>query len=135
MSARNPLLAAPPYPVEKALKKLGANLHPRNHAIIAKHHDWKLSPAYDLTPTNPISLEHRDLALICGDRGRYANAENLISQSMRFLIKADHAYAVIAEMEHQIVSTWYEVSRGEGVSEQDCKQIAVIGGQPRDSHP
>jgi transcriptional regulator with XRE-family HTH domain len=26
MSARNLLLAAPPYPVEKALKKLGANL-------------------------------------------------------------------------------------------------------------
>jgi len=26
MSARNPLLAAPPYPVEKALKNLGANL-------------------------------------------------------------------------------------------------------------
>ena len=26
MSARNPLLTAPPYPVEKALKKLGANL-------------------------------------------------------------------------------------------------------------
>jgi transcriptional regulator with XRE-family HTH domain len=26
MSARNPLLAAPPYPVEQALKKLGANL-------------------------------------------------------------------------------------------------------------
>lgn len=26
MSARNPLLAAPPYPVEQALKRLGANL-------------------------------------------------------------------------------------------------------------
>lgn len=26
MVARNPLLAAPPYPVEKALKRLGANL-------------------------------------------------------------------------------------------------------------
>lgn len=26
MSARNPLLAAPPYPVEGALKRLGANL-------------------------------------------------------------------------------------------------------------
>lgn len=26
MSARNPLLAAPPYPVEQALTKLGANL-------------------------------------------------------------------------------------------------------------
>jgi len=104
--------------------------HPRNHAIIAKDRDWKLSPAYDLTPTNPISLEHRDLALICGDSGRYANAENLVSQSMRFLIERDHAYAIIAEMENQVVSTWYEVSRGEGVSEQDCKQIAGAFAYP-----
>lgn len=28
--------------------------HPRNHAIIAKGRDWRLSPAYDLTPT-PLS--------------------------------------------------------------------------------
>ncbi len=104
--------------------------HPRNHAIIAKGRDWKLSPAYDLTPTNPISLEHRDLALVCGDGGRYANAENLVSQSMRFLIERDHAYAIISEMEDQIMSTWYEVSRGEGVSGQDCKQIAGAFAYP-----
>ncbi|VAW80488.1 HIPA PROTEIN [hydrothermal vent metagenome] len=104
--------------------------HPRNHAIIAKDRDWKLSPAYDLTPTNPVSLEHRDLALICGDSGRYANAENLVSQSMRFLIEQDHAYAIIAKMENQIVGTWYEVSRGEGVSEHDCKQIAGAFAYP-----
>ena len=104
--------------------------HPRNHAIIAKERDWKLSPAYDLTPTSPISLEHRDLALICGDSGRYANAENLVSQSMRFLIEQDQAQAIISEMEDQIMSTWYEVSREEGVSEQDCKQIAGAFAYP-----
>ena len=104
--------------------------HPRNHAIIAKERDWKLSPAYDLTPTNPVSLEHRDLALTCGDGGRYANAENLVTQSMRFLIKQDQAQAIISEMEDQIRNTWYEVARGEGVSEQDCKQIAGAFAYP-----
>jgi len=104
--------------------------HPRNHAIIAKERDWKLSPAYDLTPTNPVSLEHRDLALTCGDSGRYANAENLMTQSMRFLIKQDQAQAIISEMEDQIRNTWYEVARGEGVSEQDCKQIAGAFAYP-----
>ena len=104
--------------------------HPRNHAIVAKDRDWKLSPSYDLTPTSPISLEHRDLALICGDSGRYANVENLVSQSLRFLLEGDHAYAIIAEMENQITSTWYDVLRGEGVSEQDCKQIAGAFAYP-----
>ena len=104
--------------------------HPRNHAIIAKGRDWKLSPAYDLTPTNPVSLEHRDLALTCGDGGRYANAENLISQSMRFLVKQDQAQGIISDMENQINSTWYEVARGEGVSGRDCKQIAGAFAYP-----
>ena len=57
--------------------------HPRNHAVIAMEKDWKLSPAYDLTPAPQISIEHRDLALACGDMGRYAHAENLLSQSAR----------------------------------------------------
>ena len=94
--------------------------HPRNHAIIARESDWKLSPAYDLTPTTPVSIERRDLALTCGDMGRYAHAENLISQSARFLLERDEAEAIISEMEGRVASTWYEVARSEGVSEQDC---------------
>lgn len=39
--------------------------HPRNHAAIAKDKDWRLSPAYDLTPSMPISKERRGLALTC----------------------------------------------------------------------
>jgi serine/threonine-protein kinase HipA len=40
--------------------------HPRNHAVIAKDKDWKLSPAYDLTPAPVIAQERRDLAMQCG---------------------------------------------------------------------
>jgi hypothetical protein len=31
--------------------------HPRNHAVIAKDKSWSLSPAYDLTPSVPVSVE------------------------------------------------------------------------------
>ena len=51
--------------------------HPRNHAAIAKARDWQLSPAYDLTPSMPVSLERRDLAMSCGDFGRYGPCRKL----------------------------------------------------------
>ena len=47
--------------------------HPRNHTILAKGRDWQLSPAFDLTPTPMIATERRDLAMGCGNEGRYAN--------------------------------------------------------------
>lgn len=98
--------------------------HPRNHAIIAKDYDWQLSPAYDLTPSSPISIERRDLALICGDAGRYANAENLLSQCNRFLLSLDEAKAMIELMQEQVKKEWYSVARASGVSEQDCERIS-----------
>jgi serine/threonine-protein kinase HipA len=104
--------------------------HPRNHAIVAKERDWKLSPAYDLTPTAPVSLEHRDLALAAGDAGRYANAENLRSQSLRFLVRRDEADRLLADMEQRVDRTWYDVSRREGVSERDCALIAGAFAYP-----
>ncbi len=97
--------------------------HPRNHAIIAKDKDWKLSPAYDLIPSMPISTERRDLAMQCGDMGRYAHADNLLSQSARFYLKDDEVTVLIADMQKRIESSWYETARREGVSEQDCETI------------
>jgi serine/threonine-protein kinase HipA len=97
--------------------------HPRNHAMIAKDRDWKLSPAYDLTPSMPVSLERRDLALSCGDLGRYAHAGNLLSQSTRFYLKREEAESLIADMEKRIATSWYETAHREGVSEQDCETI------------
>jgi serine/threonine-protein kinase HipA len=104
--------------------------HPRNHAIIAMNTDWKLSPAYDLTPDTPISIERRDLALDCGDMGRYANAENLLSQSARFLLKPDKARKTIGEMEQNVKNKWYEIARREGVTEKDCEKIASAFAYP-----
>ena len=97
--------------------------HPRNHAVIAPDTDWKLSPAYDLNPSMPLSLERRDLALVCGDRGRYAHAENLLSQSARFLVKPAEATQIIDTMEQTVRERWYEITRREGVSEKDCNTI------------
>jgi serine/threonine-protein kinase HipA len=91
--------------------------HPRNHALIAPDLDWTLSPAYDLTPDPLISEERRDLALDCGDMGRYANARNLLSQSARFLLKPEKAKAIIDEMEEIVRNRWYEIARREGVTD------------------
>lgn len=98
--------------------------HPRNHAVIAMRNDWRLSPAYDLTPIPQISIERRDLALACGDMGRYAHADNLRSQSARFLVNDEEAKTVIAIMERTVKNRWYEVARREGVSEKDCEAIS-----------
>jgi len=104
--------------------------HPRNHAVIAMDRDWKLSPAYDLTPSPQISKERRDLALVCGDMGRYANAKNLLSQSARFLLEPEEAKAMIDEMEAIVTKKWYEVARREGVTEKDCEKIARAFAYP-----
>jgi serine/threonine-protein kinase HipA len=97
--------------------------HPRNHAVIAMEADWKLSPTYDLVPDMPISLERRDLALECGDMGRYAHAENLLSQPARFLLEALEAKAIVDEMERTVRDCWYQIARREGVTEKDCETI------------
>ena len=104
--------------------------HPRNHAVIALSDDWKLSPAYDLTPSSPPSEEQRDLALVCGDEGRYANARNLLTQCERFHMKRDEAIALMAEMEQAVRARWYESARACGVSEQDCERLSGAFAYP-----
>lgn len=104
--------------------------HPRNHAVLARATDWSLSPAYDLTPAVPVSMERRDLAMECGDAGRYANAENLLSQSARFLLDGSEARALVGAMEAQVRGSWYGVARTAGVSERDCDKIAPAFAYP-----
>ncbi len=104
--------------------------HPRNHAIIAWTRDWRLSPAYDLTPSSPVGIERRDLAMACGDLGRYANAGNLVSQAARFLLSADEAASIVDDMEAQVRSTWREVARACAMSDADCARIAGAFAYP-----
>lgn len=97
--------------------------HPRNHAIIAKEKSWHLSPAYDLTPSVPISVERRDLALDCGDMGRYANANNILSQHARFLLDRGEAENIVHDLKSQVEAGWYSCLRASGVSERDAEMI------------
>jgi serine/threonine-protein kinase HipA len=97
--------------------------HPRNHAVIAKERDWKLSPAYDLTPAPVIAQERRDLAMECGDMGRYANAKNILSQRARFLLDEDEAVKIVGDMKERVAASWYDTVRASGVSEGDAEII------------
>ena len=96
--------------------------HPRNHAIIAKDREWKLSPAYDLVPSPAVGME-RDLAMIVGDFGPRATAQNLVTQSNRFLISRDEAGVFVSDMEKCVRSQWYAVAREARVILRDCETI------------
>jgi serine/threonine-protein kinase HipA len=96
--------------------------HPRNHCFIAKDEAWKLSPAYDLTPAPVVSLDRRDLAMECGDLGRFANARNILSQHARFLLEKDEAEKIVSDMQDQM-KNWYDTVRAFGVSENDAETI------------
>ncbi len=98
--------------------------HPRNHAVVAMETDFRLAPAYDLTPFTPVSVERRDLAMSIGDAGRSPQAGNLLSQCARFLLTRDEATAIIDSMEAHVKARWYPVARVAGVSEADCGRIA-----------
>ncbi len=98
--------------------------HPRNHAILAKDANWRLSPAYDLTPTPSIALENRDLAMACGLHGRMANKENLLSGYGRFLLETDNARSIIDNMVEVVRSEWDACLHRAGASNKDCEAIS-----------
>jgi serine/threonine-protein kinase HipA len=80
-------------------------------------------PVYDLMPSTPISLERRDLALDCGDQGRYANAKNILSQHARFLLERSEAEKIANDMKAKVEAMWYDTTRAIGVSEKDAERI------------
>lgn len=98
--------------------------HPRNHAILAKDRNWRLSPAFDLTPIPTISVERRDLAMSCGIHGRYANRENLISQHGRFLLSKEEAANLLDGVVDTVTNTWRSTMRQAGVTKIDCETIS-----------
>ena len=96
--------------------------HPRNHALLARGRGWRLSPAYDLEPM-PVAVERRDLAMVCGPRGRRANRANLLAAAGRFLLERDEARAIFNRVTETIRASWRETMRWAGVSERDCERI------------
>jgi len=122
---RDPKRDAPELFRRMAFNALISNIddHPRNHALIAKEREWHLSPAYDLTPMPQVAQGRRDLAMEVGDQGRYASAKNVLSQHARFLLEEQEAKAIVSDITDRVRATWYDVARGQGVSEKDTETI------------
>ena len=97
--------------------------HPRNHAILAKGRQWRLSPAFDLAPSPVVALDRRDLAMTCGRFGRYANRTNLLSAHGRFLLEMPEATAIFERVARTVSEQWRAQMRHAGVSERDCEAI------------
>ena len=104
--------------------------HPRNHALLAPERNWRLSPAYDLTPAPLVSPERRDLAMVCGDQGRFANQQNILSQHARFLLEREEAEKTIATMKEQVSKTWEETVHSSGASQSDIEAIRSAFAYP-----
>jgi len=98
--------------------------HPRNHAILAKGGGWRLSPAYDLTPTPTIAVDDRHLAMVCGTFGRSAKKANLLTGCGRFLLSNEEAELIIDNIVDTVQSQWDVSLRRAGASKKDCTTIA-----------
>ena len=98
--------------------------HPRNHALLAKDETWRLSPAYDLTPSPVISKDNRDLAMACGRHGRAAKRINLLSGHGQFLLGQEEATALLEAMIEIVSGAWESAMKRAGVTEADCRRVA-----------
>ena len=92
--------------------------HPRNHAVLAKGRKWRLSPAYDLTPSPMVAQECRDLAMACGPQGRLASKDNLLSGQGRFPLSREAAERMFADITEIVRREWRSVMRRAGVSDE-----------------
>lgn len=99
--------------------------HPRNHALVAHSTEWRLSPAYDITPS-PLHAHERDLAMVCGSTaGRRATKSNLISGCARFGLTADEAEQTINRMRAVVTATWEHAILSNGGSRADCEAVRM----------
>jgi serine/threonine-protein kinase HipA len=78
--------------------------HPRNHALLASDREWRLSPAYDLTPS-PVSKA------------------NLLAGGGRYMLGREDAQTTFARIAEQVRASWRATMRREGISERDCEAI------------
>lgn len=97
--------------------------HPRNHALLAEGRSWRLSPAYDLTPSPAVAVDRRDLAMTCGPAGRLANRANLLGAAGRFLLSVDEAATIFTHVTGTVRASWHATMRQAGVTARDCDAI------------
>lgn len=102
--------------------------HPRNHAMIRTEAGWRLSPAYDLTPSVTKSLETRKHAMRVGRLDdvdpRLMRRRNLVSAAGDFLLDEAAAEQIVDEIRDTVVSRWRDVLSFAGATEQTLDLVA-----------
>jgi serine/threonine-protein kinase HipA len=71
--------------------------HPKNHAVLFKDGQWRLSPLYDVVPALD-GVPPPMLAMAVGRQGRVINRENLLSHVGHFGLSREGAAAVLDEV-------------------------------------
>ena len=104
--------------------------HPRNHAMLAGGRQWRLSPAFDLTPTPAVAQVRRDLAMDCGRFGRFANRANLLSGHGQFLLERAEAEAIFDRIADTVKGEWRAEMQRAGAAEHDCSRIETAFAYP-----
>ena len=97
--------------------------HPRNHALLSKARDWRLSPAYDLTPMPVVAPRPPGFGDGLWPNGRQANKANLLGRAGRFLLSCEDAEVIFGRIINEIRTSWHATMRRNGVSEHDCETV------------
>jgi len=71
--------------------------HPRNHAIIWRGGQWRLSPMYDVLPILDEGPA-KTLAMAVGREGTQISRQNLLSHHTHFALSREHAEHVLDEV-------------------------------------
>ena len=71
--------------------------HPKNHAVLFKDGQWRLSPMYDVVPALD-GAPPPTLAMAVGQQGRGISHENILSHAGHFGLSREDAAAVLDEV-------------------------------------
>lgn len=100
--------------------------HPRNHGFLFMGGKWRLSPAFDITPTRStpgLGIEF-NLAMSLGPLGKLASIENILADGERFgFSRKAEAEDLIYSM-CEIVKKWRDIFAEHGVSDEEAEMFA-----------
>jgi serine/threonine-protein kinase HipA len=119
--------AAPTKTCHELFRRMAVNVlidntddHAKNHAFLYRDGLWYLSPAYDMLPQRQ-GVGYQQLKV--GKRGHEPSLDNILSDSVRFLLKRNEANEILAEV-MQRLAKWPEIFRREGVAPRDIDACA-----------
>ncbi len=129
-TSASPIADARELFLRAAFNALVSNLddHPRNHAVVWEEDGWRLSPAYDITPSATRSQDERLLAMSVdvagGDRSRWANRSRLVSGARHFGLTKGEADELISEMKARVLDRWRPLIAELGGGDRFAEQIS-----------